>query len=117
MIYNVVQTMDDETNNTPSTTRHTGTYMTRTTSLFILLECPLYTGLRNIVLQVCYTNIEDFANMDQEDTFIESMKSKDDNIIAVLGKYLHKTMTKRCWSNLNAPPNHKRRKRCKKNKP
>ncbi len=69
------------------------------------LECPLYTNLRKSLLQICHTNIEDFANMDLEDKFIEIMKSKDDNIIAVLGKYLQ-----RCGANPNPPPNHKHRK-------
>ncbi len=66
------------------------------------------------MLQVYYTNMEDFVNMDQEDIFIKIMKSKDDKIIAVLGAYLHNSMSKCCESNPNAPPNCKHRKRWKK---
>ncbi len=47
------------------------------------------------LLQVCRANIEDFTNMDLEEKFIEIMKSKDDKIISVLGKYLHNCMIKR----------------------
>ncbi len=56
-------------------------------------------------------NIEDFANIDLENKFIEIMKTKDDKIIAVLGKYLHNSMIQRCGTNPNPPPNHKCRKR------
>ncbi len=63
------------------------------------LECSLYTYHINILLQVCYTNIENCANMDQEEQFIEILKNKYDKIIAVLGKYLHNSMTKWCGSN------------------
>ncbi len=48
--------------------------------------------------------------MDQEDKFIEIMKSKDNKIIPGLGKYLHNSMTKRCGSNSNARRNGKLRK-------
>ncbi len=41
-----------------------------------LLECPLYTDQRTILLQVCHTNIENFTNMNQEDRFVEIMKKK-----------------------------------------
>ncbi len=55
--------------------------------------------------------------MDLEETFIEIMKSKDDKIIAVLGKYLHYSMIKRCGANPNPPPNHNTENAERKNKP
>ncbi len=58
-----------------------------------LLECPLYTDYRTILLQVCHTNIEEFTNINQEDRFVEIMKNRDDKIITALsGKYLHNSM-------------------------
>ncbi len=75
--------------------------------IHFLLECPLYTDHRNILLQVCDMKLEDFRNMEQEVQFNEILKSKDDRIITALGKYLHNSMTKHYWSNPNAPPNRK----------
>ncbi len=42
--------------------------------------------------------------MVQEDKFIELMKRQDYKIIAILGKYLHNSMTKRCGNNLWVQP-------------
>ncbi len=63
-----------------------------------------------ILLQVCHMSLTNFRNMEQKVQFIEIMKSKDDRIIAALGKYLHNSMTKHYGSNPNVPPNRKRKK-------
>ncbi len=60
--------------------------------------------LEKYFAHVCHTNIKDFAHMVQEDKFIELMKRKDYKIIAILGKYLHNSMTKRCGNNLWVQP-------------
>ncbi len=59
------------------------------------LECPLHADHGYMLLQKWHTNINNFRNMGQEYKYIEIIENKDNKIIALLDKYLQKSMTKR----------------------